>query len=110
MTFWMNKEEVEKFNKLCLKYKVTKTQMIRSIISLIVPPLPNKEMDQVIVQLRQIGNNLNQIARVANATSEIDTLAYKQNVDYLYSAIADIKECLANPSAVIEVRVEDGDN
>jgi len=101
----MNRTDMDKFNQLCIEYHVTKTQMIRSIINQITPPLPNKEMDEVINQLRHIGNNLNQLARSANASEEIDTLAYKQNVDMLYEVIVQIKEAISRPSGTIEVTI-----
>lgn len=110
LTIWMNHAEIEKFNLLCEKYHVTKTQMIRSLINQTTPPLPNKEMDEVINQLRYIGNNLNQIARSANASGEIDTLAYGQNVDMLYGVIVEIKEAISRPSALIEVVLDNGNH
>lgn len=110
LTVWTSQSEIEKFNLLCEKYQVTKTQMIRSLINQVTPPSPNKEMDEVVNQLRYIGNNLNQLARNANASGEIDTLAYQQNTDMLYGVIVEIKEAISKPAMVIEVMIDHGNH
>ncbi|NLJ94027.1 MAG: MobC family plasmid mobilization relaxosome protein [Clostridiaceae bacterium] len=45
-----------------------------------LPPLDYFELKR---ELSAVGNNLNQIARVANATKKIDTEYYKQNIQSL---------------------------
>ena len=46
---------------------------------------------EVLTELRRIGNNLNQIARVANATGQIDAVGYMANVSALNTALYQIK-------------------
>lgn len=110
LTVWMSKSEIDQFNLLCEKYQVTKTQMIRTMVNKITPPSTNEGMGEVIAQLRYIGNNLNQLARSANAAGEIDTLAYQQNVDMLYGVVVEIKEAISKPASVIEVVIDHGNH
>lgn len=53
------------------------------------PPL---EFYEALKQIRAVGNNLNQIARLANATGIIDELSYKKQYDELNNLIIDIKK------------------
>ena len=66
---------------------------------------PSKEFFEVIAQLRAIGNNLNQIAMVANSTGSIDTDAYKKEVANLRKEILEIRGIVCDP-----IQLEDGNN
>jgi uncharacterized protein YgfB (UPF0149 family) len=61
---------------------------------------PPEEFYEAIKQLRGISNNLNQIARKANALNFIDELQYKKNADTLNELILDIKRKYLLPKKV----------
>ena len=57
-----------------------------------IKALPPDSFHTVIFHLRHIGNNLNQIARVANSSGEIDTQKYMENVTSLNKEILEIRK------------------
>lgn len=57
-----------------------------------VKELPSMDFFAVIKQLGQIGNNLNQIAVVANSKGFIDVKAYWENVSWLRRVVAEMME------------------
>jgi hypothetical protein len=57
---------------------------IRSIINgYDLKEAPPLDYYKVLAELRAIGNNLNQVARVANTTGKIDATYYTENTDKL---------------------------
>ena len=75
----MNDEEYEFFKKRCETYGFSQSDMIRtSLDNLVIKPVikfspVNKELlskiDELIMEGKRIGNNLNQIARALNSDS-----------------------------------------
>lgn len=61
------------------------------------PPL---EFYEALKQVRAVGNNLNQIARLANATGMIDELSCKKQLDTLNQLIIEIKKEYLLPKKV----------
>ncbi len=57
-----------------------------------IKALPPETIHTVIFHLRHIGNNLNQIARVANSSGEIDSQRYMENVGLLNKEILEIRK------------------
>lgn len=104
-------EEFASFEKLAEEYNVTKQRLITSLITLNIPPPPlNEDFYSVLKELRYIGNNLNQIARVANTTKDINYAEYKQYADMVVSEILNIKQTIARPVQFEKVVMQDGDN
>ena len=61
--------------------------LIRSLIlSLDIRPIPPEQLAEILRQLSAIGNNINQIARVANGTGRIP----KEDIDAIKSMLAQI--------------------
>ena len=56
------------------------------------PPkeLPQLEFDDILKNLRQINNNLNQIAMKANASGFIDARSYRENYSRLQEQVGEI--------------------
>lgn len=52
--------------------------------------LPQLEFDDILKNLRQINNNLNQIAMKANASGFIDARSYRENYSRLQEQVGEI--------------------
>lgn len=65
-------EEWEHLNQEAIKAGVSKERFIRDAIAGIeLTPKPPEELASLIKELNAIGNNINQIARIANSKHEI---------------------------------------
>lgn len=58
---------------------------------------PSEEFYVAIKNIRAIGNNINQIARMANARGVVDMLRFNKEVDKLNQLIIDIKNKYLRP-------------
>lgn len=58
---------------------------------------PSEEFYAAIKNIRAIGNNINQIARMANARGVVDMLRFNKEVDKLDQLIIDIKNKYLRP-------------
>ena len=81
---WLSDHEAYLLSRKSESCKMNSSTFIRSIINDYdlreAPPL---DYYKVVAELRAIGNNLNQVARIANTTGKIDERLYKENVDKL---------------------------
>ena len=108
---YLNDEEYDHFLKLIEATGVSKEGFVRSVLSCnIPPPLVPDILYEVLRELRYLGNNLNQIARVANATGDLNHEEYKQYADMLVKDILDIKQTIARPIQFEKVVISNGDN
>lgn len=88
----LDETELIKLNALTKESGRSRESYLRSLINGIVPcNKPSKEYLEVLSELRHIGTNMNQIARVANKSSYIDYKKYSDNVDLLFKNIAKIR-------------------
>lgn len=88
----LDETELIKLNALTKESGRSRESYLRSLINGIVPSnKPSKEYLEVLSELRHIGTNMNQIARVANKSSYIDYKKYSDNVDLLFKDIAKIR-------------------
>lgn len=88
----LDETELIKLNALTKESGRSRESYLRSLINGIVPcNKPSKEYLEVLSELRHIGTNMNQIARVANKSSYIDYKKYSDNVDLLFKDIAKIR-------------------
>lgn len=119
----MNKEVVFIKQTKCIKVRLTENQLVflnekvkktgisreaylRKLIEGYVPnEQPSKELHEVIYQLRKIGNNMNQIARIANSTETINQELYKEQTAELSKQILDIRKIV-----YMSKKLEDGNN
>ena len=108
---YLNDEEYAHFLKSVEETGVTKEGYVRSLLTCNIPPpiVPN-ELHQIIKELRSIGNNINQIARLANATNHIKADEYKSNADKLFKEILEIKQVIARPTKLERVVITNGNN
>lgn len=88
----LDETELIKLNALTKESGRSRESYLRSLINGIVPcNKPSKEYLEVLSELRHIGTNMNQIARVANKSSYIDYKKYSDNVDLLFKDVAKIR-------------------
>lgn len=90
ISFRVTEEEWKRFDELTRIIGKPKGTILRQLIEgFVYQPCPTSEALQYIKQLRYIGNNLNQIARVAQRTGNIDTPflkeLYRQQVEIIDS-------------------------
>lgn len=107
--FRVTEEEWKQFDELTRIMGKPKGTILRQLIEgFVYQPCPTSEALQYIKQLRYIGNNINQIARVAQRTGNIDTPflkdLYRQQLELIESTddklmapiTFDIKKVLGN--------------
>lgn len=71
---WLNERERDHLCRQAKKSGLSKEGLIRTLImELDVKPAPTEEVCQLRHQVQAIGNNINQIARIANGLGTIDT-------------------------------------
>ena len=82
----------DKLKTLSEKSGLSKSAVIRILIDgAKLREMPPLDYHKMTGELHAIGNNLNQIARVANATGQIDATGYMANVSALNAALYQIK-------------------
>ena len=82
----------EKLKILSEKSGLSKSAVIRILIDgAKLKEMPPLDYHKMTAELHAIGNNMNQIARVANATGQIDAVGYRANVSALNAALYQIK-------------------
>ena len=95
----LNDQEYNKMMLICQRLKITPSTMIRALLDrgkVNAVVYENKVDDQtltlmnkIITELGRIGNNINQIARVANTTGLDDPVL----IDHLNYALGELTEC-----------------
>ena len=82
----------DKLKTLSEKSGLSKSAVIRILIDgAKLREMPPLDYHKMTAELHAIGNNLNQIAHVANATGRIDAVGYMANVSALNAALYQIK-------------------
>ncbi len=85
----LTEEELEIINKKVSDTTLSRESYIRQVVlGNEIKPTPPIEYNELKRELSAIGNNLNQIARVANRTGSINEEMYWQNVDNLNAIYA----------------------
>lgn len=86
------------FQKICKRAKacgLTKSAYVRQLIIGYEPrESPPADYFSMTKELKAIGNNLNQLAFVANATGLIDEAAYHENIIVLRDALRRIEKAV----------------
>lgn len=89
----LNSDELTSLNQKVKQTSYNRESYIRCLILGKTPyPKPSEDFQEVIKQLRMIGNNLNQITVVAHKTGSIDILKFKQAMTSLNEAIIEIRK------------------
>lgn len=79
------------------------SELLRCLISDFEPrEKPPEKFYESIKQIRGLANNMNQLARRANALGFIDELEYKKNADKVNQFIIEIKEEFLLPKKIEE--------
>jgi hypothetical protein len=95
---WLTDGDLARLDLLVRRAGISRRAYLRHLIRGVVPAdRPPPDYFAMTRELSAIGNNLNQIAHVANATGDIDGPLYRQNVAALDEAIARITEAVAAP-------------
>jgi hypothetical protein len=90
-----------KFKGMVKRSGVSQEAYFRHYVNGFVPPdAPPPDYYSMMKELYHIGNNLNQIAFVANATGIIDSEKYSRNVVMLTDAIEDITMTIIAPRRI----------
>lgn len=91
----LNEKEMDRLMKYVEKTGLTRDSYVRGLIQGHEPKeLPPVEYQEVLKNLRQINNNLNQIAVVANAKGFVDTATYWENVEWLQKTVGEMMEVM----------------
>lgn len=95
ITLWLNEDEKKKLDDNANKTGLSISSYIRGLILGYKPKeLPSDNLYELLNQIRRIGNNLNQIARKANALNFIDVPSYKYECARLKKLEDEIKKKL----------------
>ena len=96
--FLLNRMEADRLNNLVKRSGITRSSYLRQLINGVIPAdKPPPDYYQMMRELHAIGNNLNQIARQANATGIVDADRYHKNVERLDEAITKITKAVVLP-------------
>lgn len=97
----MNDQEFNKLNSLVEQSALSRESYVRMILNGLQPvPPPSEELVEILSLLRNIANNINQIAKVANTTGDINEEDYINNHESLIKVIDDIKTQIRSPIKV----------
>lgn len=101
MQVWLNRQEAAALKRKAKKCRLSQAAYVRSLLAGYVPrETPPLEYHSLIRQLRVIGNNINQIATVANAIGIVDGAAFKQEAEKLYRVILTIQQAVLTPDRI----------
>lgn len=102
-------EEAKSLNDAVVSTGRSRESYLRSLISGCMPyHLPSETLTNTLNEIRYIGNNLNQIARVANKNGMIDSTSYEANVGKLFKELSTIRASIAEGTK-IEISIPYGD-
>ena len=104
----LNDNELQHVNDLAKISGVSREEYTRMLYrGVIPPPVISKEVNDVLKQLRRIGNNINQIAYIANTTEDVNYDSFMKCYEELQGVIFNFKELLTKPKELV---IEDGNN
>lgn len=96
--FWFNKEEALELSEKARRTDLTEAELVRMLVRGYEPrEAPSNDLEKFVVQLRLIGNNLNQIAKKAHEFGFIDVLLYKRETEKLNKFMEDVKDEFIRP-------------
>lgn len=96
-----NNEELSRLNHQVQVSGMSREAYVRSLVNGYIPRgKPTHDYLDMIIELRRIGNNLNQIAMIANKTNSIDILRYKKEVTELKESVFKIQLIANKPTSI----------
>ena len=88
---YLNDSEYERFNRIATATNSTNSNLVRRLLQTSVfVEFPPVEYWEIIKQLDSIGNNLNQLARVAHSLGFIDEPEYRKNANEVSRTVAQL--------------------
>ena len=100
----LNDQELDHLNTLVAMAKLSRESYIRMLINGVIPrAAPSKELLETKRLLRNIANNINQIAKQANTNGSIDVEMYKSNYIQLQKQIDEIMWMIREPTKMEEI-------
>lgn len=94
----LNHSELNHLNQITMQSKCSREGYIRMLINGMVPrAAPSAELVESLRLLRNIANNMNQIAAVANSTGNIHEEEYKENFIQLRKVINEMMILIRQP-------------
>ncbi len=95
LTVRFSDAEFKKIDKNSKSCSLTKSAYVRQLVAGYKPKeSPSADYFAMTRELKDIGNNLNQIAFMANATGLIDEAAYHENIIILRDALRRIEQAV----------------
>lgn len=95
---WLSDDELRELNTKVEKCGLSRAAFLRQLIRGCTPKeLPPIDYYSMMRQLYYCGNNLNQIARKANALNVIDVCQYNDTVKLFRQVITDINQSVIFP-------------
>lgn len=81
---YLTEDEFKYLSEVCFKTKISKTDLLRYLLLGFTPPeAPNVKYDDLIYQLRCIGNNINQILRIARTNGILNPAGLEKHLSEL---------------------------
>lgn len=110
--FYLNHKEEDELRKKAYDVGLSESELIRTLIKGFAPKeKPGKEFYEEIKNLRQIGNNLNQLSKYANTTGVIKQNELVRIKDLVERFILDLqKKYLVKEEAKIIININDKDD
>ena len=91
--FWINERQDRILKEKCNKASISEKEFfVRCIEGKNIAEKPGEGFYKSVATIIGIANNLNQVARVANTTGEIEKEKYKKNADYAIQFMLDMKK------------------
>ena len=96
--FRLNRKEAELLNKKVKKSGLSREAYLRHLINGHLPKdAPPPDYYAMMQELRQVGNNLNQIARKAHTLDLVDVKRYDETVRLFEKTVLDITNAVILP-------------
>jgi len=91
--FRLSDKEYQRLKSVSAVSGISSSSILRSIVQRTTPPkLLSVDDKHILIDLKRIGNNLNQIAAVANATKTIDELYLRENIADLEDVLSQLRQ------------------
>jgi len=97
MVIRFTKGELEELTKKARKTHYSREGFCRAVLNgATIKEAPNAEVDRLIMEMRRVGANLNQVLKNMNASGFLDMPKFRQNMDDLRSATKLIVDTYSN--------------
>ena len=94
----LTKSELDHLNRLVKESRLSRESYIRMLVSGVIPrAAPSKELLETTKLLRNIANNINHVARIANRNGSLDAETYQSNYADLLDTIDQIMLMMQAP-------------